>query len=98
MLSGSCWNETVNLAAGRPLSIETLVREVGEALGVGPVKIEKQGVANEHNDFWGSTREMREFFDFECHTALADGITRFRDFMISHEGELSQRALSGGQR
>lgn len=97
MLTGSHWNDTVNLAGGNPLPIETLVRETARALGVGDVKIQKQGIANEHNDFWGSTREMREHFGFECHTGLAEGIRRFRDFMMSAEtlpaGDLAVKSV-----
>jgi nucleoside-diphosphate-sugar epimerase len=83
MLTGHHWNDTVNFAAGHPMTIEALVREVGEALGRGAVTIEKQGVAHESNDFWGSTGEMREHFGFEATTSLAAGITRFRDFFLS---------------
>ena len=83
MLTGSHRNDTVNLAGGRPLTIEALVREVGGALGIPSVKIEKRGVANERNEFWGSTGEMKDYFGFECRTSLADGIARFRDFIVS---------------
>jgi len=82
ILAGNHWNDTINLAGGHPRTIEALVREVGAALGRGTVKIEKQGVANENNPFWGSTAEMRDFFGFEPKTSLADGITRFRDFFV----------------
>jgi UDP-glucose 4-epimerase len=87
MLAGKHWNDTVNLAGGRPIPIETLVREVGEALGVPAVKIVKQGIANEHNEFWGSTQEMGEHFGFECRTLLAEGITRFRDFVVRESSD-----------
>jgi nucleoside-diphosphate-sugar epimerase len=76
MLTGDRWNTTVNLAGGRPVTIETLVREVGEALGVNGVRIDKQGVAHESNQFWGSTG------GFTPKIALPDGIRRFRDFLV----------------
>jgi nucleoside-diphosphate-sugar epimerase len=81
MLAGSHWNDTVNLAAGRPMTIESLIREVASALAVSPVRIGKAGVAHESNRFWGSTREMSHFFGFEPKIALSEGITRFRDFL-----------------
>jgi UDP-glucose 4-epimerase len=81
ILMGKHWNDTVNLAGGHPRTIEALVLEVGAALGVGSVCIEKQGVAHESNQFWGSTREMREMFGFEAQVGLAAGISRFASFL-----------------
>ncbi len=87
MLMGNHWNDTVNLAGGHPLTIEELVRRVGEALGAGPVSIDKQGVAHESNQFWGSTSEMRDFFGFEPRVGLLAGINRFREFLMAQHGE-----------
>jgi nucleoside-diphosphate-sugar epimerase len=83
MLTGDYWNATVNLAGGTPTTIETLVRTVAGALGVDDVEIEKQGAANERNEFWGSTLEMREHFGFTPRTPAPQGIRRFRDFLLS---------------
>jgi nucleoside-diphosphate-sugar epimerase len=83
LLQGDHWNDTVNLACGQPQTIEALVREVGHALGIREVRIEKEGVAHEANRFWGSTSEMREYFGFEPKVNLADGIRRFRDFLAA---------------
>jgi nucleoside-diphosphate-sugar epimerase len=85
ILRGGHWNRTLNLAAGAPITIEALVREVGEALGVSSMDIEKQGVANEKNLFWGSTQEMRDLFGFQPTVRLSEGITRFRDFLLVHQ-------------
>jgi UDP-glucuronate 4-epimerase len=82
MITGNHWNDTVNLAAGRPLTVEALVREVAEALAIPSVRIDKSGVAHESNCFWGSTAEMRNFFGFEPKISLADGIARFRNFLV----------------
>lgn len=79
MIDGNHWNQAVNLAGGRPLPIEELVREVSQVLGMSGVRIDKQGLANESNRFWGSTREMRSFYGFEPKVSLAEGIVRFRD-------------------
>lgn len=81
ILSGGYWNTTANLAAGRPISIEQLVRETAETLGVGDVQIRKEGVANESNQFWGSTRELRDALGFEAGTSLATGVRKFRQFL-----------------
>lgn len=81
MLAGSCVNEIVNLAAGQPLTIEMLVREVARVLGAGPIHIRKDGIANESNRFWGSTAEMRDLFGFLPGVSLASGILRFREAM-----------------
>lgn len=83
ILRGDHWNDTINLAGGRPLTIETLVREVGTVLGIPSVSIEKQGIANEKNHFWGSTQEMRQFFAFEPKVTLQEGIIQFKDFLLA---------------
>jgi hypothetical protein len=57
------------------MTVETLVREVAEALGLKDVRIEKQGVAHETNQFWGSSKW------FTPKIGLPEGITRFRDFL-----------------
>jgi UDP-glucose 4-epimerase len=81
MLTGEHWNDTVNLAAGTPVTIETLVRDVASVLGMPEVRIEKTGVANESNQFWGSTRELREHYQFEPSVDLRSGIYRLRDHL-----------------
>ena len=83
IFSGGHWNDTVNLAGGRPVTIEALVREVGEALGRGSITIEKEGVANESNQFWGSTSEMRDLYGFQPKVSLKDGMRRFKEFYVS---------------
>lgn len=83
MLRGDVWNLTVNLAGGHPVRIDELVRAVGSALGAESVRIEKQSIANERNEFWGSVREMRDCFGFRPRVSLPDGIRRFRDFLMS---------------
>lgn len=85
MVAGAYWDATVNLAAGTPMTIEALVHEVAGALGAAPVRIEKTGVAHEKNEFWGSTREMRDHFGFVPSVSLADGIRRFRDFLVAQD-------------
>jgi hypothetical protein len=35
---------------------------------------------------------MREHFGFECRTLLAEGITRFRDFIVRESDRLVQSA------
>lgn len=81
IFSGSHWNDTVNLAGGRPVTIECLVREVADALGISSLRIEKTGVAHESNCFWGSTQEMRQFLGFEPRIGLLTGLKRFQDFL-----------------
>ena len=83
MLTGDNSNDTVNLAGGHPVTIEELVRTVGAALGLDAVEIEKQGTANERNDFWGLVREMQECFGFRPMVSLPEGIRRFRDFLLT---------------
>jgi nucleoside-diphosphate-sugar epimerase len=85
MITGDHWNDTINLAAGDRRTIEELVRESAAALGVSSVNIQKHGIAHESNDFWGSTREMETIYGFRPRTTLADGIVRFRDFLLSHD-------------
>ncbi len=83
LLAGSCWNRTVNLAAGCPLTIEELVKIAGRALGRGEVRVLKSGVAHEDNQFWGSVREMRDELGFAPRTSLEDGLLRLRDFLLA---------------
>jgi len=83
MLTSDHWNDTVNLAGGHPRTIESLAREAAEALGVPAARIEKQGVAHEHNQFWGSTDEMRRFFGFEPLVDLHRGMACFKEFVLA---------------
>ena len=85
MVVGDHWNDTVNLAGGSPIPIDTLVQEIGKILRPGGIQIEKEGVAHESNAFWGSTSEMREHYSFTPTITLAEGITRFRTFLEAYE-------------
>jgi nucleoside-diphosphate-sugar epimerase len=85
ILTGGHRNDTVNLAAGHPMTIESLVREAGEILGPGLVEIVKEGVAHECNEFWGSTAEMQEHFGFEPKVSLREGLTRFKEFLLARQ-------------
>jgi UDP-glucose 4-epimerase len=86
ILNGDHWNLTINLAGGHPRRIDDLVHAVGAALGVGSVTIHRNSVANERNEFWGSVREMQELFEFRPGVDLAEGISRFRDFLARDTG------------
>jgi len=83
MITGGHWNDIVNLAGGHPVTIEDLVRTVATALGQGAVTIDKQGVANEKNEFWGSVREMQEIYGFRPRVTVPEGICRLRDFLVT---------------
>ena len=83
IVRGDHWNRTVNLAGGNPVTVETLVRSAAEALELGSIRIEKVGVANEKNEFWGSARDMRELYGFVPRTTLVDGIRQLRDFLVA---------------
>jgi nucleoside-diphosphate-sugar epimerase len=82
ILNGPHWNRTVNLAGGNPVTVETLVRDVAGALGMPSIELEKQGAANEKNEFWGSVRDMEHLYGFRPRTPLTEGISRFRDFLL----------------
>jgi nucleoside-diphosphate-sugar epimerase len=88
MLTGNHWNATVNLAGGHPRRIDELVQAVGAALGVHSVKIQKSGIANERNEFWGSVGELRKLLGFQPTIELADGVRRFRDFLARDVHEI----------
>lgn len=85
IMEGNYWNGIVNLAAGRPVPIETLVRETAAILGVDNLTVEKEGIAHESNHFWGSTTEMYEHYGFRASTPLSTGIMKLRDFLLRHE-------------
>jgi len=82
MLACGSWNATVNLAGGHPLTIEALVEAVATAFGRQPVAIEKQGTANERNEFWGGVADMKKLFGFVPTISLADGVRRLREFLV----------------
>jgi nucleoside-diphosphate-sugar epimerase len=86
MLAGEHWNDTVNLAGGNPVAVEDLVRAVGAVLGLPAVAIEKHGIANEKNNFWGSAGEMQEYFGFRPVIALPEGVRRFSEFLLASHG------------
>ena len=94
MLTGPHWNTCVNLAAGQPVTIETLVRTAASALGAEPITVEKQAIANESNHFRGSTREMEELYGFRPRTCLRDGLRRFRDFLIADAASRNSESLT----
>jgi|SRR5215203_577202 len=81
MLTGDHWNTIVNLAGGNPTRVDDLVRQVGKVLGLPSVIVDKQSIANERNEFWGSTVEMRDAFGFKPQIELNEGVRRFRDFL-----------------
>ncbi len=81
MINGQCWNTTVNLAGGHPVTVETLARQIAHLIAPAGVRIEKQGAAHENNHFWGSTSEMQELFGFKARIGLAAGIARFSEFL-----------------
>ena len=83
MVSGDHWNDIVDLAGGSPVTVEELVRTVGAALGCEHVEIQKEGTANERNEFWGSVREVQEFYGFRPQVGLAKGVRDFRDFLVA---------------
>lgn len=60
-----------------------VITGVSGFLGLPPVKVEKQGVAHEGNCFWGSIAEMRECFGFEASASLAEGVNRFKRFLLA---------------
>jgi nucleoside-diphosphate-sugar epimerase len=83
ILTGDHWNDMVNLAGGQPVTVEALIQDVGRVLGIPHVTIEREGVAHESNQFWGSTREMRDCFGFEPKISLPEGLSRFRAFLTA---------------
>jgi nucleoside-diphosphate-sugar epimerase len=91
IIRGDHWNTTINLAAGSPLTIETLVTRIAAALGLPSLDLRKEGLANESNSFWGSTAEMRTLYGFQPETSLENGIVKFRDFLTTQQA-VSRRA------
>lgn len=78
IVTGQFWNATINFASGRPMTIEALVQQSAEALGVIPVTIERQGVAHENIEFRASA-DMKTHYGFEPAVGLTEGMRRFRD-------------------
>jgi UDP-glucose 4-epimerase len=95
MIDGDHWNATVNLAGGHPVTIERLVCDVAAALDVEGVVIEKSGIANEKNDFWGSVSEMETVYGFTPRVGLADGVRKFRDFLTGERQSVGSTGARG---
>jgi len=73
---------TLDLAGGHPISIEELVRQAAQVFGITALRIQKSGIAHESNSFWGSTRGMYERYGYKTRVDLAEGLRRFRKFML----------------
>jgi nucleoside-diphosphate-sugar epimerase len=85
MLQGNHWDDTVNLAGGHPTRIDELLSGIVAALDLGSIEIRKEGVAHEKNDFWGSTGEMKQLYNFEPRIGLPEGIRKFAAFLAGKE-------------
>jgi nucleoside-diphosphate-sugar epimerase len=82
LLLGDRWNSVLDLAAGNPLTVESLVRRVAQALGRGSFRLEKEGVSHEAIHFWASVSRMREAYGFQPRVSLEQGIQRLADFLV----------------
>ena len=98
IIRGAHWNDTINLAGGSPVTVESLVRAVAEALELDSISIDKAGAANEKNDFWGSAGEMRELYGFAPRVTLlmasADSATSCWRVVVPRSGAEARPATT----
>jgi UDP-glucose 4-epimerase len=73
--------ETVDFAAGDPMSIETLVRRAAAALGVEDVQLARRGTAHESNAFHADPRPLEEAYGVRAATPLEGGLRAFAAFL-----------------
>jgi nucleoside-diphosphate-sugar epimerase len=71
---------TFDLFSGRPLSLKDLVTQAAATFGL-QAQIEYAGEVPEYIEFRSSDRTMETRFGFKPTIELADGLTRFRDWM-----------------
>jgi nucleoside-diphosphate-sugar epimerase len=73
-------NATFDLYSGRPLSLKDLVAQAAATFGL-QAQVEYAGEVPEYIEFRSSDRTMEKQFGFRPSIELADGLTRFRDWM-----------------
>jgi nucleoside-diphosphate-sugar epimerase len=71
---------TVDLYSGRPLSLKDLVTQAAATFGL-QAQIDYAGEVPEYIEFRSGDRTMETRFGFRPSIELADGLTRFRDWM-----------------
>jgi len=71
---------TFDLYSGRPLSLNDLVTQAAATFGL-QAQVEYQGEVPEYIEFRSGDRTMETQFGFRPSIELADGLTRFRDWM-----------------
>jgi nucleoside-diphosphate-sugar epimerase len=71
---------TFDLYSGRPLSLNDLVTQAAATFGL-QAQVEYEGEVPEYIEFRSGDRTMETQFGFRPSIELADGLTRFRDWM-----------------
>jgi len=78
-------NVTVDLCYGRPITIEALVREIADILGVNNLQLSFQGESREPITFFASPERFQRFFGFKANIPLESGMLRFKDYLLRGE-------------
>lgn len=86
MVNGACRNQTIDLAAGTPMPVGTLVRQIAGILGVKELQLKTEGIAHESIRFWASPTVMQDN-GFTVAIPLHEGITRLREFLSAGQKE-----------
>ncbi len=81
-VTASARNQTVDFCAGTPRTLQQLVLEIGDILGAGPVHVTCDGQTSEYIGFHASPHRFAALFDFQPRITLADGLGRFRQWML----------------
>ena len=73
-------NITVDFCSGNPLTINHLVRDVGEIFKR-KIRIEHVGSSPEYITFYASPKRMFQIFGFRARTSLRDGFQKFANWL-----------------
>jgi len=80
VITSSKANVTVDFCSGNPLTINQLVRNVGEIFNR-KIRIEHVGSSPEYITFYASPKGMFQIFGFRPSTSLKDGIQKFANWL-----------------
>ena len=83
VLTSDKGNLTLDFCRGTPQTINELVREVADILGVEQLHLSHTGESSEYTTFFASPQGMAALFGFQAATSLQEGILKFKDYLLS---------------
>ena len=77
---------TVDLGVGRPITIDSLVREAAETFGIRNLDIKHTGAPVEYIEFSCTPDRFEELYGFKARTPLRAGLKQLADWMMRQSG------------